>query len=236
MPLAHAAEAPARAPGAHRAPGRRRPTRCRSTCASSPRRTATSRRAVEEERFREDLFFRINVIHVDGAAAPRARQRRAAARAALRRALRGASRQAGDAAVAGARRRSSLAYRWPGNVRELQNCIERAVALTRYEHIIVDDLPETVRDYRPIARAERDRRPLRARPAGRGRASLRRCACSRPSAATRPPPRRCSGCPARRCTASSRSTARAGGKKRSARGQPRVPIDGVKRLASTRTW
>jgi len=41
-----------------------------------------------------------------------------------------------------------LAYAWPGNVRELQNCIERAVALTRFEEIVVDDLPEKVRDAR----------------------------------------------------------------------------------------
>ena len=41
-----------------------------------------------------------------------------------------------------------LSYTWPGNVRELQNCIERAVALTRYDHIAVDDLPERIRDYK----------------------------------------------------------------------------------------
>ena len=41
-----------------------------------------------------------------------------------------------------------VAYPWPGNVRELQNCMERAVALARFERIVVDDLPERVRDYR----------------------------------------------------------------------------------------
>ncbi|HZU97662.1 MAG TPA: helix-turn-helix domain-containing protein, partial [Planctomycetota bacterium] len=41
-----------------------------------------------------------------------------------------------------------LAYGWPGNVRELQNCIERAVAVTRFEQITVEDLPEKIRDYR----------------------------------------------------------------------------------------
>jgi two-component system response regulator HydG len=40
------------------------------------------------------------------------------------------------------------AYAWPGNVRELQSCIERAVALPRFEELRVDDLPEKVRDYR----------------------------------------------------------------------------------------
>ena len=38
-----------------------------------------------------------------------------------------------------------LAYRWPGNVRELRNCIERAVALTRFEEISVEDLPDKIR-------------------------------------------------------------------------------------------
>ncbi len=41
-----------------------------------------------------------------------------------------------------------VAYAWPGNVRELQNCIERAVALARFEELRVEDLPEKVRDYR----------------------------------------------------------------------------------------
>ncbi len=41
-----------------------------------------------------------------------------------------------------------LAYAWPGNVRELRNVIERAVALTRFENLAVDDLPEKIRDYR----------------------------------------------------------------------------------------
>jgi two-component system response regulator HydG len=41
-----------------------------------------------------------------------------------------------------------LAYSWPGNVRELSNCIERAVAYTRFEQLSVEDLPEKIRDYR----------------------------------------------------------------------------------------
>ena len=41
-----------------------------------------------------------------------------------------------------------LNYSWPGNVRELRNTIERAVVLTGYEKISVDDLPEKIRDYK----------------------------------------------------------------------------------------
>jgi two-component system response regulator HydG len=41
-----------------------------------------------------------------------------------------------------------VSYAWPGNVRELQNSMERAVALTGFERITVDDLPERVRSYK----------------------------------------------------------------------------------------
>jgi two-component system, NtrC family, response regulator AtoC len=41
-----------------------------------------------------------------------------------------------------------LAYSWPGNIRELQNCIERAVSLTRHHEIQVEDLPARVASFR----------------------------------------------------------------------------------------
>jgi two-component system response regulator HydG len=41
-----------------------------------------------------------------------------------------------------------VAYGWPGNVRELRNCMERAIALARFDHVTVDDLPERIRDYK----------------------------------------------------------------------------------------
>jgi two-component system response regulator HydG len=42
-----------------------------------------------------------------------------------------------------------LAYPWPGNVRQLQNCVERAVAVSRGKEIALEDLPDDVRDYQP---------------------------------------------------------------------------------------
>lgn len=42
-----------------------------------------------------------------------------------------------------------MAYGWPGNVRELQNCMERAVALTAFEQIVVEDLPAKLRSVSP---------------------------------------------------------------------------------------
>jgi len=101
---------------------------------------------VEEKRFREDLFYRVNVIHVD---LPPLRARGedvlVLAQAFVRRfAERHGKRVVGLSAAAA---KKLLAYSWPGNVRELQNSIERAVALAGFEEVNVDDLPPKVRDY-----------------------------------------------------------------------------------------
>lgn len=40
-----------------------------------------------------------------------------------------------------------LAYDWPGNVRELEHCVQRAAALAHSEQVVVDDLPQKVREY-----------------------------------------------------------------------------------------
>lgn len=103
--------------------------------------------AVEEGRFRSDLFYRINVIHIE---LPPLRARAGDALLLAQPFLERAAAQAGKPVVglSSAAAEKLLAYSWPGNVRELQNCVERAVALTRYERLAVDDLPEKVRDYR----------------------------------------------------------------------------------------
>ena len=102
---------------------------------------------VEEKRFRADLFYRINVIHVelpplrtrDGDVLPLAQHF-------VQHFSRAAAKQVVGVSTAAAEK--LLAYSWPGNVRELRNCIERAVALTRFEEIAVEDLPEKVQNYR----------------------------------------------------------------------------------------
>jgi two-component system response regulator HydG len=112
--------------------------------------TATHRdleSAVEEGRFREDLYFRINVIQVE---VPPLRARGTDVLLLAQHFVELFVGRSGKAVVgiSEAVAEKLLAYRWPGNVRELRNIIERAVALTRYDKLAVEDLPEKIRDYR----------------------------------------------------------------------------------------
>ena len=101
------------------------------------------RRAVREGNFREDLFYRLNVIAIN---VPPLRDRRddipllvdhflARFREKNQKAVTGCTRQAMDALSA---------HLWPGNVRELENAIERAVVLVKGNVIDVDDLPREI--------------------------------------------------------------------------------------------
>jgi two-component system response regulator HydG len=103
--------------------------------------------AVAEQRFREDLFYRLDVVHID---LPPLRARSGDVLLLAQRFLSPAAARMGKqvTGISPAVAEKLLAYSWPGNVRELQNCIERAVALARFETIAVDDLPERVRSYR----------------------------------------------------------------------------------------
>jgi two-component system response regulator HydG len=103
--------------------------------------------AIEEGRFREDLYYRINVVHID---LPPLRSRAGDVLPLAQHFLRQFAERAGKnvIGIAPAAANKLVAYTWPGNVRELQNCVERSVALARYDQIGVDDLPEKVRSYR----------------------------------------------------------------------------------------
>ena len=102
--------------------------------------------AVDEDRFREDLFYRINVIQLE---LPPLRARGGdillLAQHFIQRFAKRSGKQIEGLAEPTAEK--LLAYAWPGNVRELRNVMERAVALTRYNRIVVEDLPEKIRDY-----------------------------------------------------------------------------------------
>jgi DNA-binding NtrC family response regulator len=102
--------------------------------------------AVEAGTFRQDLLYRINVI---GVHIPPLRARGTDVLLLAQHFLEALARR-GRKQVVGLTPPAAeklLAYSWPGNVRELQNCMERAVALTRHDQITVEDLPETVRHY-----------------------------------------------------------------------------------------
>ncbi len=101
---------------------------------------------VEEGRFREDLFYRLNVVQIH-VPPLRARgndilllaQRFLDEYATnLNKPVKGISAEAA---------RKLLEYDWPGNVRQLQNSIERAVTLTRFDQISVEDLPDKIAKY-----------------------------------------------------------------------------------------
>jgi two-component system response regulator HydG len=111
--------------------------------------TATNRdleREVADKRFREDLFYRINVVEIP---VPPLRARgndilvlaqyfldQIAKR--IKKPVQGISPPAA---------RLLVSYDWPGNVRELENCMERAVALCRLDEVTVDDLPDKLQQH-----------------------------------------------------------------------------------------
>jgi DNA-binding NtrC family response regulator len=98
-------------------------------------------------RFREDLYYRLNVIQLD---LPPLRVRAGDILLLAQRFLERAARRS-RRAVSGFSTpvaRALLAHSWPGNVRELENCIERAVALTEHDLLLLDDLPEPIRRLR----------------------------------------------------------------------------------------
>ena len=104
--------------------------------------------AVDEGRFRGDLFYRINVIHV---VMPPLRARGGDVLLLAQRFLSdfAARAQHPISGMSAAVAERLASYTWPGNVRELRNCIERAVAFAEFEDLRVDDLPERIRGYRP---------------------------------------------------------------------------------------
>jgi two-component system response regulator PilR (NtrC family) len=102
------------------------------------------RRAVEEGRFREDLFYRLNVIAIQ---LPPLRQRKEDVPALVNHFVEKYARE-NDKPVAGPTPEALQAlmdYDWPGNVRELENVIERGVVLTTATRIGRDLIPDHVR-------------------------------------------------------------------------------------------
>jgi two-component system response regulator AtoC len=106
--------------------------------------------AVAAGRFREDLFFRMNVLTI---AVPPLRERRADIPPLTDyllttvRSIHGRP----TAQLSDASRRMLAAYAWPGNIRELRNALERAVVFSRKDNLEPDNFPENVRASAPGA-------------------------------------------------------------------------------------
>ena len=134
-----AGEAAARAPGRRSAAGRRRAAWCSVDVRVVAATNVDLEREVAQQRFRQDLFYRLSVIVIH---VPALRERREDIPLLIETFLQNACARAGrrvdltPAAVA-----ALTAYRWPGNVRELENTIERLVVFSRGSTIDVDDLP-----------------------------------------------------------------------------------------------
>jgi transcriptional regulator with PAS, ATPase and Fis domain len=92
--------------------------------------------AVEDGEFREDLYYRLNVVPID---LPPLREREGDVPLLVEHFLRKYG--AGQAFTVPAEVMAELcAYRWPGNVRELENAVERAVALAGTARELTRDL------------------------------------------------------------------------------------------------
>jgi DNA-binding NtrC family response regulator len=105
------------------------------------------RQAVEDGEFRDDLYYRLNVVQVH---LPPLRERRsdipllidhflAKFNVRLGRSVQSVDEEAGQ---------RLLSYDWPGNIRELENAIERCILFSEGEAITVSDLPPEIRDRR----------------------------------------------------------------------------------------
>jgi two-component system response regulator PilR (NtrC family) len=98
---------------------------------------------VQEKRFREDLFYRLNVIPLR---IPPLRDRREDIPLLAEHFLMRFAREMGKAvsALSSEATRLLVAYHWPGNVRELENVIERVVALETTEEVRAERLPDSL--------------------------------------------------------------------------------------------
>jgi len=111
--------------------------------------TATNKdleKAIEDGDFREDLFYRINVMQLN---IPPLRERGTDIVLLAKYFMEQFSQRSGKKVndISQPVMERLLNYSWKGNVRELKNIMERAVALTRHDQIVLEDLPEAIRSF-----------------------------------------------------------------------------------------
>ena len=99
--------------------------------------------AIKEEKFRKDLYYRLNVIQIE---LPALRDRKDDIPLLVKHFLK---KFGSGQTLTNQTMNLLLEYSWPGNVRELENLIERAVVLSDMGNITPEDLPETVKEPKP---------------------------------------------------------------------------------------
>ncbi len=109
--------------------------------------------------FREDLFYRLNVIPIF---IPPLRERREDIPFLVEHFLEKYNKEYGKAVSKTSREvmDALLEYPWPGNVRELESCIERAVVMSTSGTISMSLLPVNVRSYKEVGKTEETPRPF----------------------------------------------------------------------------
>jgi len=104
---------------------------------------------VDEKRFREDLYYRLNVLSIE---LPALRERRTDVPVLLdyfvKKHTRGTNRKINFAPQA---RRLLEDYSYPGNVRQLESALERAILLCEEDTVTIDDLPPEMTQTQPAA-------------------------------------------------------------------------------------
>jgi DNA-binding NtrC family response regulator len=100
---------------------------------------------IEKGAFREDLYYRLNVVNIN---VPPLRERKDDIPQFVAAFLREFAAENGKAieGIDDKARAALYAYDWPGNVRELRNCIESAVVMAGGPVIVLDDLPPAIRN------------------------------------------------------------------------------------------
>lgn len=110
--------------------------------------TATNRdleQEIAEGRFREDLFYRLNVVRVH---VPPLRERKDDLPLMISAFVKEFARENGKVieSIEPKARQALYAHDWPGNVRQLRNCIESSVVMATGTTITLDELPPSIRD------------------------------------------------------------------------------------------
>ncbi|MDX6528558.1 MAG: two-component system, NtrC family, response regulator AtoC [Blastocatellia bacterium] len=125
-------------------------------------------RAVDEGRFRRDLFYRLSVFPIT---LPSLRERREDIHPLVIHFLEHYKQRTGRfvSGISKAALRALISYDWPGNVRELENAVERAVIIAAGRQIEIDDLPAAIGNV--ISERQALVRVERAQAANEGRSS-----------------------------------------------------------------